>query len=518
LGGSESPHVVTTKIVITSFAQLQKKYGTAGVSRIQSAINGLIAADARRSIQTQVLALDNVADMQKVNAPVVTKASDPRQNKIAIDAIYRTFIPEYLVLLGATDVIPHQDLKNPIEGDKVDKDEFAWGDIPYACEAPYSQQPKDFIGPSRVVGRIPDITNATDPSHLLKLLGMASNWRSRDPEDYADYLGISAWVWRKSTERSLRHVFGCADALQISPPRGPRWNRSLISRRLHFVNCHGSPSSPHFYGQRGKHHYPISHTAWWLSARLSEGTVAAAECCYGARLYDPAPVPNQQIGICSTYLANGAYGFFGSTTIAYGYCVKNAWADLICQFFLKNVLAGASLGRAALEARQQYAQSRGDIDPADLKTLAQFNLLGDPSIQPVQLPAPDAEVKLVGRMRTAQTRMDFATYERSSRRRQLFEMGTRIAETRAVAVGGRPMEPGTPIANSLREPEFLSFSIDRPTAGGFVNLHGRLLQPTAFKVAIGKAGPTVHGVAPLVLLIAEEWNGEIVLVKKGFSR
>jgi len=301
----------------------------------------------------------------------------------------------------------------------------------------------------------------------------------------------------------------------------------LISQRLHFVNCHGSPSSPHFYGQRGKHNYPISHTASWLNARLSEGTVAAAECCYGAELYDPAPVRNQQIGICSTYLANGAYGFFGSTTIAYGYGAKNAWADLICQFFLKNVLAGASLGRAVLEARQQYAQSMGDIDPADLKTLAQFNLLGDPSIQPVRLPAPDAEVKLVGRMRTGQTRMDFVAYERSSRRRQLFEMGTRIAETRAVAVNGRPMEPGTPIANKmrqlarangLREPTFLSFSIARPTAGEFVDLHGRLIQPTAFKVAIGKAGPTVHGVTPLVLLIAEEWNGEIVLVKKGFSR
>lgn len=85
----------------------------------------------------------------------------------------------------------------------------------------------------------------------------------------------------------------------------------------------------------------------------------------------------------SSYLADGAYGFFGSTTIAYGPSEGNGQADLICQFFLDSVLNGASLGRAALEARQRFAALYTHLDPTDLKTLAQFYLLGEPSIQPV---------------------------------------------------------------------------------------------------------------------------------------
>jgi hypothetical protein len=58
---------------------------------------------------------------------------------------------------------------------------------------------------------------------------------------------------------------------------------------------------------------------------------------------------------------------------------------LICQFFLQRVLAGASLGRAALEARQRFIERCSPLSPINRKTLAQFNLYGDPSITPVDV-------------------------------------------------------------------------------------------------------------------------------------
>lgn len=518
---------MSTKIVVTNLARLHQKYGNGGLSRIQDAITRLTGADAARSIETRLIPVDDNTAMQQVNGVAVQKTTDPCQNKMAVDAIWRTWKPDYLVLLGATDVIPHQDLKNPIVGDKDDKDPCVDSDLPYACDSPYSQQSQDFVGPTRVVGRIPDIINAHDPGYLITLLKTASTWRSRDPEDYADHLGISAWVWRNSTSLSLRKIFGCDDGLQISPPKGPRWRRSLISRRFHLVNCHGSLSDPHFYGQRGQHNFPISHTAQWLNDRLSEGTVAAAECCYGATMYDPTGVRNNQMGICSAYLANGAYGFFGSTTIAYGYPIRNGWGDLICQSFLKNVLGGASLGRAVLEARQEYVQSAVDLDPADLKTLAQFNLLGDPSIHPVRLSSPGPDVGTDDGAGGSETRMHIMSYERSTRRSELAEVGTFLKRTRAVAVDPRPMEPGTPVAHEMQrlarrikliEPNFLSYSIKRPSDGGRIYIYGQLVQPTAFKVAIGKIGPPVRDLTPLGLVIGIEANGEIVYVKRGFSR
>ena len=81
--------------------------------------------------------------------------------------------------------------------------------------------------------------------------------------------------------------------------------------------------------------------------------MAAVECCYGAELYDSV-ILGLPLPICQRYLIQGAYGYFGSSTIAYGPADGNGAADLITQYFLVAVLDGASIGRAALTARQQY--------------------------------------------------------------------------------------------------------------------------------------------------------------------
>ena len=114
--------------------------------------------------------------------------------------------------------------------------------------------------------------------------------------------------------------------------------------------------------------------------------MAAVECCYGAELYDSV-ILGLPLPICQRYLIQGAYGYFGSSTIAYGPEDGNGAADLITQYFLLAVLEGASIGRAALMARQQFVSQVGELDPMDLKTLAQFNLLGDPAVVPAVVPS-----------------------------------------------------------------------------------------------------------------------------------
>jgi hypothetical protein len=52
------------------------------------------------------------------------------------------------------------------------------------------------------------------------------------------------------------------------------------------------------------------------------------------------------------------------------------------QYFLTSMLDGASLGRAFLQARQQFVLSERLDDKMNLKTLGQFILLGDPSVHP----------------------------------------------------------------------------------------------------------------------------------------
>src|SRR5690606_21353633 len=101
-------------------------------------------------------------------------------------------------------------------------------------------------------------------------------------------------------------------------------------------------------------------------------------------IYDPTFLQPEKMSISNTYFNHGAISFLGSSTIAYGPSDSNALADLITQYFLKNILKGSSAGRALLEARQQFLSDTGpQLDPYELKTLAQFYLLGDPSNQPV---------------------------------------------------------------------------------------------------------------------------------------
>ena len=89
------------------------------------------------------------------------------------------------------------------------------------------------------------------------------------------------------------------------------------------------------------------------------------------------------MGICNAYLAEKAYGYFGSTTIAYGPDDHNDNADLICQYYFKHLFSGSSSGRAALQARLDFIAARSPLDPYNAKTLGQYILIGDPSIHPV---------------------------------------------------------------------------------------------------------------------------------------
>ena len=102
------------KIIVSNRAALTAKYGSAGVGKIKQAVTALIAADAKRGIKSRLVYLDDAVAMKSFKGKAVTDPVDPRQNKEAIDAIFKTGDPDYLMILGAIDVVPHQDMANPV--------------------------------------------------------------------------------------------------------------------------------------------------------------------------------------------------------------------------------------------------------------------------------------------------------------------------------------------------------------------------------------------------------------------
>ncbi len=497
------------KIIVSNRAALTAKYGSAGVQKIKQAVTALIAADAKRGIKSRLVYLDDAVAMKSFKGKAVTDPVDPRQNKEAIDAIFKAADPDYLMILGAIDVVPHQDMANPafVPPDD-DPDKFAYGDLPYACDTPYSRDIATFKGPTRVVGRLPDLTKKTaSPAYLISLLGFAEKFKSRAAADYGKYFGLSTFSWRNSTELSLTNTFGNHAALTIAPPGGPTHPAARLAPLAHFINCHGGQADPNFYGEKGNSQ-PVSLTSAGIAKKIKPGTVAAVECCYGAELYDSVtlalPLP-----ICQQYLIQGAYGYFGSSTIAYGPADGNGAADLITQYFLVAVLGGASIGHAALMARQQFVSQTGELDPMDLKTLAQFSLLGDPSVVPAIVPSATSVPKGVDTEKSERQ----ARHQRRAKSRAVGQMlqetkptaskkATKVRKSETVSKALRNIAKEAGIGTKR---DFMAFDVKTPKGA---RPRGSKAVPAAsrYYVAVYRPKKEYHSVAA----VAKEVSGRIV--------
>ncbi len=511
------------KVIITNMGALKKKYDDR-FGRVQAAMDRLLGADKRRGLHTKLVAVDSANDMRAAHGKAVKKVDDQRAVKKAVDAIYAAYVPDYIMILGAQDIVPHQDLKNPVYDPQGDDDKVVPSDMPYACEAPYSKEPGDFVGPTRVVGRLPDLVRSSDPTYLVSLLGTAARHKTRPRSDYQKYFSVSAEVWKASTALTLTKIFGSSVSMATSPPKGPIWTNAELGRRVHFINCHGSPDDPNFYGQRGRS-YPIAHTAKKLVKKIMNGTVIAVECCYGAQLYDPADA-DMQPGICCIYLWDGAYGFLGSSTIAYGPSEGNGQADLMCQYFIDEVLDGASLGEATLKSRHRFAQAYTHLDPTDLKTMVQFHLLGDPSIHAVA-PVPHSFSRGKIFKQTFKDRQNVQG-TRKLRRERAARMGTNLRNSLGIlerSEGAMPAEVLKILDSAARESGVKSFGAhsftvtyrDKAMAGTMKRFtperEGRALHMIVGTRASAKSAP-----GRVVAIVATVQNGQFIHMRRLHSR
>lgn len=504
------------KVVLALGGALSAKYGDKGLATIGKALRELVAADKRRGLATLVIHLDDAEHMAGYGGPTPAQA-DARAVKAAIDRIVTGATPHYLLLLGGPDVMPMVPLANPaFSTADGDTDPAVPSDLPYACEAPYSTNPNRFLGPTRVVGRLPDVIGARQPTLLAQLIRAAARAKPRPRIDYQASFGLSAQAWEASTALSLTNTFGQADQLLTSPPKGPRWSPAQLAARVHFINCHGGDSAPEFYGQPpGVEEYPVAHRAKSLRGKVSAGTVVAAECCYGAQLYDPADAGGDK-GIALTYLEDGAVGVFGSTTIAYGPSEGNGAADLVCQYFIQQVLGGSSLGRAALEARQKFAGARTHLDPYDLKTLAQFYLLGDPSAQPVSFSSHALT-------RTKAFKKAFASTQdrtvRGLRRERLEREGRHLAKA-LPALKPTDAAPDGKVAATLKAMALQS-GLDAATPTASFDITRKAgSAPRRIHVVQGRrpAGSPDAPVGRVVAVVATEEDGQLLHVRRLHSR
>jgi len=420
----------TVKLSVTVRARLERKYDAASLARIDAAVKKWIAADRARGIRTIHVAVDDAAAMRRHRARPLTGRVTPNKVKRAVDQLRRRYSPEYLVLFGADDVVPHFEVENPSYDPDGDDDERVPTDNPYASDEQFrAGRRSTYLVPDAVVGRIPDLPGSADAAWFTDYLTHASRWTSRRRKEYADAYAICCASWEGAGRECVREIGESSRRLMMSPPRKDDSTvaRRRLASRLHLIKCHGSSLDSRFYGQRGSA-YPVALDSGTLRGRVSARTVVGAMCCYGAGVFspdDPAAVDAGAWPIASTYLRRGAWAFAGSTTIAWVGTGTMMCADWIVAGYLKAVLDGASVGRALLEAKQGYLRWLGQQgqkpDVADEKTLLQFVLLGDPSIHPVKAPTaagtPTAVAGAARAPRAAAARADAPFRLRAAERR-----------------------------------------------------------------------------------------------------
>ena len=100
------------KLIVTNLSMLRGKYG-ARWPRVQAALRGLIQADAVRGLTTRLVGLDDGPVLRRHGVSPVTDAEDYRGYKEAIDALWTAHRPDYVMILGAVDVVPRPEPSQP---------------------------------------------------------------------------------------------------------------------------------------------------------------------------------------------------------------------------------------------------------------------------------------------------------------------------------------------------------------------------------------------------------------------
>jgi hypothetical protein len=402
----------SVKLSVTVKCNLESKYDPAALKQINTAIKRWRKADSKRGIRTVHVAVDDSAEMLRVwrdyfpkaarVRPVSGKVTAPKIKR-AIDDLWKRLEPEFLVLFGGCDIVPMFEVWNPAYDPNGDDDEKVPTDNPYASSKRFRPSKRiSYLVPDRVIGRIPDMVSdpgATgrngDPAWFVDYLKTATSWKALDNFYARPLYAICTRECKGAGLDCLNYIERPDSRLFLSPSitDGSSLARKRLSAPVHMIKCHGSQFRPAFYGEKEIHkrtRFLKAIRSATLESRVTSATLVSTMCCYGAQIYSPFDPKAKYRGewpLASTYLRKGALGFVGSTMKAWVGLFARKWADILAAGYLKNVLAGSSIGRAFLDSKTAFAYSiieKGKIlDLADEKTLIEYVLLGDPSIHPV---------------------------------------------------------------------------------------------------------------------------------------
>lgn len=366
---------MASKIIVTNKMALEAKYGKTGSDSVLLTLNTMVAMDRQmRNIPSFVLLLDDKNQMSLYGAKNVIDPQDERQVKETIDKICKNIKPDYILLLGGRDIIPHQHLVHP--GDPQKQVE---SDLPYACSTTYHTSVDAYLKPERMVSRLPDTTKNTegaDGTKFVKVILDACRQNARDRKDYEKCFAVSAADFKSFRLKNIKEWFSDSQEMECCPPHNNVWSREQYDCLIHYFALYGFPDQSEWFEDKEK-----TKTAYDCkngNMHLENGTIVISQCSYGAQLFEHI----RKQPICNVYMENKACAFLGST----GECSPGSAGnkeDVLIAAFLREIKNGKSIAQAFLRARKDLITDLGHASIEEKLVMAQWVLYGDGCIQPM---------------------------------------------------------------------------------------------------------------------------------------
>ena len=278
--------------------------------------------------------------------------------------------PKYIFILGNEKIIDVMSWEDKTKDDDDIESDFCYATLDQT--SPWERKKYDFSNMFRV-GRLPTYHNETFEefkSYFDTISATASGFENK--KSY----GLSAFAWEKESVHEYS-TFSRED-VDVSPDITLANVNSRFSSdtNTYFFNLHGSDETEFWYGQKGGS-YPQA-VAPHVFNNISVPFVLAVEACYGARYTGGLTAQNS---ILLNAMTHKCISFLGSSRIAYGRpSPPGSCADDIVGEFLRQVSNGESVGDAFIAGMKKIVSSDKTLDDAEVKTIAEFNLYGDPSI------------------------------------------------------------------------------------------------------------------------------------------
>ena len=95
--------------------------------------------------------IDDKIQLKKLGVTTtVISVANQKSTKDVVDKLVQKISPDYILIFGSIDIVAQIDLLNPVYDPDDDSDKHVKSDLPYACDAAYSNNINNFLTPTRV--------------------------------------------------------------------------------------------------------------------------------------------------------------------------------------------------------------------------------------------------------------------------------------------------------------------------------------------------------------------------------